>query len=127
MAAAEATHVDLMFPNRYLKSGDLRGKEVTLTIANVQMETLQRLDGGEDRSPIVYFEEMKGREHEEDRKVLVLNKTNASAIATLYGKSTDRWQGKRITLHAVMVKAWGTMVEAIRVKVPETGRKRGRK
>ena len=51
-------------------------------------------------------------------KALVLNKTNAKAIAALYGKKVSAWTGKRIVLVPAMVDFKGDTVEAIRVKAP---------
>ncbi len=125
MAEPNPEHVDLMFPNRYLKSGDLKGKDVKLTISSVGKETLQRTDGGKEPAIIVHFEEMKGRARDE-AKVLVLNKTNARRIAELHGKQTASWSGKKITVYAAMVQAFGKQVEAIRVLTPEVEQKRKR-
>lgn len=118
MSEPSADHVDLMFPNRYLKSGDLKGKDVPLTISKVEMEELTRTDGNEELKPVVHFAEMENRSGD-DKKVLVLGKTTSRQIASLHGKRTADWRGKKITLYPTMVKAWGKMVEAIRVLTPD--------
>ncbi len=123
MAKASADHVDLMFPNRYLKAADMKGREVEMTIDSVVMETLKRSDGSEDLKPVVYFVETKDRK-DADRKVLVLGKTTAAQIASLHGKGTGGWTGKKVTLYSAKVKAFGETVDAVRVKVPS--KKRGR-
>lgn len=122
MGQPSAEHVDLMFPNRYLKAANLQGKDVTLTIKKVQIEELKRTDGTADRKPIVYFEEMAKRAGD-DSKVLVLGKTTAMQIAASHGKRTDSWAGKKITLYSARVKAFGTEVDAIRIRIP--GQRRG--
>lgn len=101
--------VELMFPSKYLCGADLiEHGDVTLAIAEVFMDDLQTRDGGKERKPVIRFERAK--------KMLVLNKTNAMQIAELYGPETNGWAGKRITLHAARVSAFGKMVDAVRVR-----------
>lgn len=107
-------HVRLMFPNEYLCAADLRGKDVTLTIREVKQEELRSQDGGTEPKWILYFDEMKGRGKDEKR--LVLNKTNAVTIAKLHGSDSEGWKGKKIVVHPAMVKSFGEMVEAIRIR-----------
>jgi hypothetical protein len=52
----------------------------------------------------------------EEEKGLVLNKTNTTIIAKLYGDDTDDWVGKPVTLYATEVQFQGDMVDAIRVR-----------
>lgn len=91
------------FPSNYIKASDLNGSSPKVIISHVKME-----DIGDDRKPIVFF---KGKE-----KGLVLNKTNANNIATLFGDDMDDWQGKEIVLFPAMVDFQGRTVEAIRVR-----------
>jgi hypothetical protein len=93
------------FPSKYLKAADLQGREVRVTIANVEREKM-----GDDTKPVVYF---KGKE-----KGVVLNKTNSNAIADAYGDDTDDWFGHDIILLSVMTDYAGKMTPAIRVRVP---------
>lgn len=64
------------FPSKYVQASDLNNQECQATIADVRREEV-----GDDRDllPVVYFQ---GR-----AKGLVLNKTNAFAIAEQYGLS----------------------------------------
>lgn len=91
------------FPSNYIKAGDLQGGSPRVVINHVKLE-----DIGDDRKPVVYF---KGKE-----KGLVLNKTNANNIATLFGDDMDDWSGKEIVLFPAMVDFQGRTVEAIRVR-----------
>ena len=103
------------FPSDYLRAVDLDGREITVTMAKVEMETI-----GEDTKPVLYFE---GKE-----KGMVLNKTNAGSIVNLYGDDTDEWKGEDITLFSAMVSFQGKTVPAIRVKPPSrkaSAKKRG--
>jgi hypothetical protein len=96
------------FPSNFLKADDLNGKPVTLTISNVEMESLGQ---GKDKESklIVQF---KGTE-----KKLVCNKTNANTIGKLYGDDTDAWLGQRITIKPMEVEFQGEMKLAIRVSL----------
>ena len=106
-------HFKLLFPSEYLGSHDLQGKDATVTIKKVVVEEL-KTDRGSERKPVMYFEKTE--------KKLVLNKTNATSIAALYGKEVNDWTGKRITLYAAPVSAFGKEVEALRVRptAPQT-------
>jgi hypothetical protein len=94
-----------VFPEKWMKSADLKGQEAKLTIANVVMEDL----GGE-RKAVVYFDNVP--------KGLVLNKTNATTIADAYGENLAAWLGKVVVLYPTRVQFQGRSVEAIRIRVP---------
>jgi hypothetical protein len=93
------------FPSKYLKAADLQGREVRVTIANVEREKM-----GDDTKPVVYF---KGKE-----KGVVLNKTNSNMIADAYGDDTEDWFGQDVILLSVMTDYAGKMTPAIRVRIP---------
>src|SRR5262245_5578917 len=96
---------DEMYPGRYLKPGDLSGREARVTINDVTTE----LVGGERKNIMAFA----GK-----NKQLVLNKTNANTIMRAYGKETDGWIGKELILFATTVDFRGESVPGIRVKVP---------
>lgn len=91
------------FPSNYLKATDLNDHTPTLAIDHVAVETL-----GDDRKPVAYFTDTK--------KGLVLNKTNATAIAAEHGDDMDAWKGKKIELFAMPVTFQGQTRDAIRVR-----------
>lgn len=101
--------VELMFPSKYLKEADLQGRKVRVTIAKVQIDELQMTGGHKEKKPVVY---LKGKE-----KMLVLNKTNALAIASMYGMDTDAWVDKAIVLRPAQDRFQGKMVACIRIDV----------
>lgn len=102
-------NVDLMFPSKYLKAADFQGKEVVLTIAGVKMDDLQMTNGTRARKPVVSFAETD--------KELVLNKTNAKAVAAaLNEKLAVKWPGRKITLYPTTCDAFGKVADCIRVK-----------
>ena len=47
---------------------------------------------------------------------MVLNKTNCKTIEKIYSPFTDEWLGKKITVFAQKVKAFGDMVDALRIR-----------
>lgn len=93
------------FPSNYLKSSDLKGTTPTVTMSHVISEQL-----GDDRKLVLYFQNKE--------KGMVLNKTNANNIASIYGPETEDWTGKKVTLAVAWVDFQGRSVEAIRVRPP---------
>ena len=102
--------VGLLFPSRYLSADDLRGRDVTVTIAAIApRDELKRTDGSKDYKPVVTLSGAK--------KQWVLNVTNANVIAKLYGtRDARQWIGKAITIYPTQVMSFGEMVPAIRVR-----------
>ncbi len=82
---------DKLFPGRFLKSGLFGGKDVTLTIKAIRLEDLPQDAGGTKAKPIVSF-------HERPLE-LVLNRTNGESFKAMFGRETDAWIGKRVTLY----------------------------
>jgi hypothetical protein len=93
------------FPSKYLKAADLQGREVRVTMQNVEKEKL-----GDDNKLVLYF---KGKD-----KGVVLNKTNSSTIGDAYGDDTEDWFDQPLILFSVMVDFNGKVGPAIRVRVP---------
>ncbi len=89
-------HVDLLHPTRFLKSGEFKGRDVTFTIADVQLEELEREDNSKERKGIVAFRETE--------KLLVLNKTNSKCLSAMFGVETESWKGKRATFFPFPMK-----------------------
>lgn len=99
-------NINEAFPSKYLRAADLQGRTPTVTIAEVKMETV-----GEDNRLVVYF---TGKD-----KGLVLNKTNANAIADILGdEDTDNWTDGQIKLITAKVDFQGKRVPAIRIEEP---------
>lgn len=101
-------NINNAFPSKWLKSGDIEGDDLVLTIARVEIETVGQGEDAEQK-PIVYFDETE--------KGLVLNKTNADSIARLHGPETDAWTGKRIALFSTEVDFGGKQTLALRVRL----------
>ena len=92
-----------MFPSNYLKTEDLQGKRVKVTIYETKRERIV-----DDEKPVVYFREKK--------KGLVLNVTNGKMIKSIAGSDeSDDWEGAQIVLYATEVDFRGERVPAIRI------------
>lgn len=94
-----------IFPSKYIKSDDLKGRDVSVLIDHADMEKL-----GDETKLIIYFQ---GKE-----KGMVCNKTNFNRIAYLYGDETDDWTGKEIILTSEFVEFQGKSVRGLRVRAP---------
>ena len=99
-------NINEAFPSNYLKAADLQSRPVLAKMDRAEFEMI-----GDDKKLILYFE---GKE-----KGMVLNKTNANNIASLYGDNTDDWRGQEIWLFEAMVDFQGKTVPAIRVRAPK--------
>lgn len=102
-------NLDDMYPSKWLRAADLGSKTHRVTIDSIEMEHFQ--DG--TSKPAMQF---KGRS-----KGMVLNKTNATAIAGAYGKDAATWVGKDIEIFSMKVQGPSGLVDGIRVRVPEGG------
>lgn len=80
-----------LFPGRFIKSADLQGKDVTLTIKSVKAEEID-----DKMKAVIAFENTK--------KQMVMNRTNAEAIKLCFGRELDNWVGKRITIYPAAMK-----------------------
>ena len=102
-----------VFPSRWLKAEDIAAQgDVTLTIAEVSMQTLKNPQTKKD-------EEKPGIFWEEDLKPLLVNKTNWTLISDIVGSDeSNDWIGHRITLFVMEVESFGDIVQAIRVRKP---------
>ena len=107
-------HVDLMFPSRYLKAADFEGQAVRLTITEVFQDEVQMANGTKTEKYILRFQETE--------KELILNKTNAKAMAkVLQEPKAINWPGEHITLKPTTCEAFGEIVDCIRVEVGRAG------
>ena len=78
-----------MYPNRFLKAAELKGKQVTLKIASVNIEELVG-DKGPQIKGIIGFEKTA--------KQFAINRTNGICLKELFGRKVQEWVGKRVTL-----------------------------
>jgi hypothetical protein len=97
-----------MNPN-YLGAYALEPNEdLIVEITEVKTESVMNADGRNEECLVA---------HLKDQKPLIVNKTNAKAIAKVAGSNyIEDWKGKQIALYISNVKAFGELVEAIRVR-----------
>lgn len=103
------THWKQNFNYKYAGAYELApGEERTLTIQRFSNEEVINQSNKKEVCFVAYF-----KEHS---KPMVLNKTNCKTIEKLYGPIVEDWIGKRITVKSERVRAFGDMVDALRVK-----------
>lgn len=99
----------LMHPGNFVSAVELKGRDVTVTIEKVERNELPREGSSKkDVLPVLSFIETP--------KKMVLNKTNASSIVTMYGAQAKEWVGKRITLYPTTTRFGADTVDCIRVR-----------
>lgn len=104
-----------MFDNRFIFAFDLKGKDVTLTIARVECAELMNESMKKSKKPVVYFEELL-RRTPSDTRGLAINKTNGKTLCALYGPLTEAWVGKKVTIYPTKTKFGRDNVDCIRIR-----------
>lgn len=96
------------FPDKYLFAEDLNKKAVTLTIGAINKDVLVTAKGKKNGIILTFVGA---------KKLLVLNKTNASLINEIFPvvKSLREWVGKRITIFPTQCSLGGETVDCIRI------------
>jgi hypothetical protein len=106
---------DEVFPSKYLKASDLKGKPHIVTIERAPYETLKSLDGTETQKIVLYFKNAE--------KTLPLNATNFDAVCDATGcPDTKDWPGQRIELYPTRTTMGGKAVDCIRIRPPSAPR-----
>lgn len=108
--AKQVTHWKKLTNPNYIGAHDLQpGQEVVITIKSVAQETIKGADGKEEQCVVAQIEGAK--------KPMILNKTNMKIIAKLLDTPyVEEWSGHKVKIYAAKVKAFGEMVEALRIK-----------
>jgi hypothetical protein len=103
------THWKKLTNPNYIGSEILQpNQELKLTIEKVQKEQVKTAEGSQE-CIVAYF---KG-----GQKGMIINKTNAKIITKVVDTPyIEQWSGKSIIIYAAKVRAFGEMVEALRVK-----------
>lgn len=85
------------------------GKDVILTISYVREEKVTGSDGKKDDCVVCHFSERV--------KPMILNSTNMKTITKLFGTPyIEDWPGRRIQIGIEKVKAFGDVVDALRIR-----------
>ena len=85
-----------------MKADDHNDRTAKYTISSCKAEVV-----GEDKKLVLAFSN--------NDMPLVLNKTNATTLAELYGPETSEWEGKAIKLVPSTTSFQGKMVKCIRI------------
>ena len=97
-------NINEAFPSAYINAATLKGKALTLTVNRFEAG-IEMTDG--QKKPVLYFAEGSAG--------LILNKTNATVMASIHGDETDNWIGKTILLRPEKVSFQGSMVDGVRI------------
>ena len=95
-------NVNEIYRSSYMKAADLSGRTAKHTISGCTAEKV-----GDDERLVLAFSN--------NDMPLVLNKTNATTLAELYGPETSEWEGKAIKLVPSTTSYQGKMVKCIRI------------
>lgn len=98
---------DELFPGRFLKAGEFKGREATLTITDVELEEMEDRKGKRMKCILSF---------RETQRQLVVNRTNGECLRGMFGRKVREWIGKRVTFYPATVEAFGAPTLAIRVR-----------
>jgi len=92
------------FPSKYMKSSDVKAKQLVATISHVEMQLVGQ---GQDQKekPILYLE---------GEKPIVLNRTNFETIEDALG-DTEEWGGHKVKVYCAPTRFQGKAVDGIRI------------
>lgn len=96
-----------MYPNRFLKADLLKGQKVTLTVKDIIGE---ELTGDDEKSQLKWILRFVERPLE-----LVIPKVNGECFRRMFGNDPHTAIGKRVTLFPTKTKAFGQVVDCIRI------------
>ncbi len=119
MAEAKKTHWKKLHNPDYLGAYSLmQGDtpiELTVTIKSVSVAGVMGADGKKEDNMVAQIV---------NNKPMVINATNAKVLEKLYSPFVEDWAGKQITLFVARIKAFGEVVDALRIrpKVPATAK-----
>lgn len=86
------------------------GQDLIVTIKSVGEETVIGSDGKKEDCTVVHFAER-------DVKPMILNVTNAKVISKIYKTPyIEDWAGCKIQIFVAQVKAFGDVVDALRIR-----------
>ena len=95
-------NVHKMYSYNYMKSDDLNGQALCLSITECLAEKAE----GDERLVLAFFEVPS---------LMILDKINVNTLADLYGPETSEWIGKTIRLAPSTTSFLGETVKYIRI------------
>lgn len=81
--------------------------ELTVTIKSVSVAWVMGADGKKEDNMVAQIV---------NNKPMVINATNAKVLEKLYSPYVEDWAGKQITLFVAKIKAFGEVVDALRIR-----------
>lgn len=88
----------------------LPGQEITVTIKSVGLESVTGQGGSKEQCTVTRFTDS-------NIKPLILNVVNQKTIQKVYGTPyIEDWVGKSIIIYHTMEKAFGEMMEVVRIR-----------
>lgn len=104
------THWKKLTNPDYLGAYSLEDRQdIILTIGRVQSETVTGPEGKKEECLVCHWQERE--------KPMILNSTNAKMIEKLLGTPyIEQWTGHRIQIGVEKVKAFGDIVDALRIR-----------
>ena len=108
--AEKVTHWKKLTNPDYLGAYSLENKQdIILTIAKVSSETVTGPEGKKEECLVCHWQE--------NEKPMILNSTNAKMIEKLLKTPyIEEWSGKKIQIGVEKVKAFGEIVDALRIR-----------
>ena len=97
---------DQLYPGRFIKAGELLGKQVTLTVTDIAHEELIGDDNKPSTKVTLSFKETP--------KKHVCCKTNAICMREMFGRKLEGWKGKKVTFFPdtwngePAIRVWGS-------------------
>ena len=104
------THWKKLQNPKYLGAYALEeGRDIILTILRIKQDEVIGPEGKKEICSVCYFKE--------NVKPMILNTTNSKTIAKLFGSNyVEDWIGKPIQIGVETVRAYGDIVDALRVR-----------
>lgn len=115
MTLQPLTHWKKLHNPDYLGAYALQpGEEIVATIRSVGTEDVYDPDSRQ-KEPCVVMQFVEKR-----LKPMILNATNSKTIAKMYGTPyIEEWEGRRVQIYVEQVKAFGDLVDALRIRPKE--------
>lgn len=112
---AITSHLDLVYPSKYVKAADLAGKDVTVVFVCAEWEDLVMVGGKHDKKAAITLETVNGKTL---GKKLVAGKTVLQQIGAAVGTPIiGEWPGRRFTIYpTTCTLSRGEVKECIRVR-----------
>lgn len=106
----QKTHWKTQFNYKWLGAYCLPdGKDIVLTIREMKREEVVGDSGNKEQCLIAYFHE--------NSKPMIVNKTNCKTLEKLFKTPIiEEWSNKQIQVGAAQVKAFGSVVDALRIR-----------